>query len=139
MRDHHHGLLACASDLQQQVEHLTAGGFVLIAERLVHQDQLGIVDQRTTHGDALHLPHGKLTRPVMHAVAKPHLRQQILRTPLGIAIVGGLCLSQVLTLYITPVVYYYLDKVDTYLSGRKRKQAPEGFVAESGPASQAAG
>jgi len=44
-----------------------------------------------------------------------------LRQPLGIAIVGGLCLSQLLTLYITPVVYYYLDKVDSYLAGRLRK------------------
>jgi HAE1 family hydrophobic/amphiphilic exporter-1 len=28
--------------------------------------------------------------------------------------------SQLLTLFITPVVYYYLDKVDSYLSGRAR-------------------
>ena len=42
-----------------------------------------------------------------------------LRQPLGIAIVGGLCVSQVLTLYITPVVYYYLDFVDSFLAGRK--------------------
>jgi HAE1 family hydrophobic/amphiphilic exporter-1 len=44
-----------------------------------------------------------------------------LRQPLGIAIVGGLCVSQLLTLFITPVVYYYLDKVDSYLSGRARQ------------------
>ncbi len=44
-----------------------------------------------------------------------------LRQPLGIAIVGGLCVSQLLTLYITPVVYYYLDKVDSYLAGQMRK------------------
>ena len=43
-----------------------------------------------------------------------------LRQPLGIAIVGGLCVSQVLTLFITPVVYYYLDKVDHYVSGRHK-------------------
>jgi HAE1 family hydrophobic/amphiphilic exporter-1 len=34
---------------------------------------------------------------------------------------GGLCVSQLLTLYITPVVYYYLDKVDSALAGRLRK------------------
>jgi HAE1 family hydrophobic/amphiphilic exporter-1 len=46
-----------------------------------------------------------------------------LRQPLGIAIVGGLVVSQLLTLFITPVIYYYLDKVDSYLSGRSRKAA----------------
>jgi HAE1 family hydrophobic/amphiphilic exporter-1 len=44
-----------------------------------------------------------------------------LRQPLGIAIVGGLCVSQVLTLYITPVVYFYLDKIDSLLAGRRKK------------------
>ncbi len=46
-----------------------------------------------------------------------------LRQPLGIAIVGGLCVSQLLTLYITPVVYFYLDKVDSLLSGRSPRKA----------------
>jgi HAE1 family hydrophobic/amphiphilic exporter-1 len=44
-----------------------------------------------------------------------------LRQPLGIAIVGGLCVSQLLTLFITPVVYFYLDKVDSYISGRSKR------------------
>jgi len=43
-----------------------------------------------------------------------------LRQPLGIAIVGGLCVSQVLTLYITPVIYIYLDKIDSLLAGRRK-------------------
>jgi multidrug efflux pump len=42
-----------------------------------------------------------------------------LRRPLGIAIVGGLMLSQVLTLYTTPVVYLYLDRVKGRLSGAR--------------------
>jgi AcrB/AcrD/AcrF family len=38
-----------------------------------------------------------------------------LRRPLGVAIVGGLLLSQVLTLYSTPVVYLYLDRLGRWL------------------------
>ena len=40
-----------------------------------------------------------------------------LRQPLGIAIVGGLIVSQLLTLYTTPVVYLYLDRLRLWLSG----------------------
>ena len=46
-----------------------------------------------------------------------------LRQPLGIAVVGGLLVSQVLTLYITPVVYFYLDKLDTFVKGGARGEA----------------
>jgi multidrug efflux pump len=42
-----------------------------------------------------------------------------LRRPLGIAIVGGLLLSQLLTLYTTPVIYLALDRVGTRLAARR--------------------
>jgi multidrug efflux pump len=42
-----------------------------------------------------------------------------LRRPLGIAIVGGLLVSQILTLYTTPVVHLYLDRFRSWLSGGK--------------------
>ena len=44
-----------------------------------------------------------------------------IRQPLGIAIVGGLIVSQVLTLYTTPVVYLYLDRMSQ--ASRRRRAA----------------
>ena len=48
-----------------------------------------------------------------------------LRQPLGVAVVGGLLLSQLLTLYITPVIYIYLDRVDRMLKRRLEPQLEE--------------
>ncbi|MBN8946763.1 MAG: efflux RND transporter permease subunit [Rhodanobacter sp.] len=45
------------------------------------------------------------------------------RRPLGLAVVGGLLVSQVLTLYLTPVIYLYMDRLQQRF-GRKRK-APQ--------------
>jgi multidrug efflux pump len=45
-----------------------------------------------------------------------------MRKPLGIAIVGGLMVSQVLTLYTTPVVYLYLDRLRMWSARRKARR-----------------
>jgi HAE1 family hydrophobic/amphiphilic exporter-1 len=50
-----------------------------------------------------------------------------LRQPLGVAVVGGLCVSQLLTLFITPVIYIYLDRIDRRL---KRRLEPPAEGAE---------
>ncbi|SMH33244.1 multidrug efflux RND transporter permease subunit [Azospirillum agricola] len=46
-----------------------------------------------------------------------------LRQPMGIAIVGGLLVSQVLTLYTTPVVYLYMDRLGRLLRPRRKAKA----------------
>jgi Cu/Ag efflux pump CusA len=58
-----------------------------------------------------------------------------LRRPLGFSMVGGLALSQVLTLYTTPVVYLYLARLQTWIQGRKLDHskpaaAPQAAAAE---------
>ncbi len=53
-----------------------------------------------------------------------------LRQPLGIAVVGGLCVSQLLTLFITPVIYIYLDRIDRRLRRRLEPQFDEAEEAE---------
>lgn len=47
-----------------------------------------------------------------------------LRQPLGISIVGGLLVSQILTLYTTPVVYLYLDRFRWWCLRRFKRSAP---------------
>ena len=47
-----------------------------------------------------------------------------LRKPLGIAMVGGLLVSQVLTLYTTPVIYLYLDRLQHWLAPARKSRMP---------------
>ena len=52
-----------------------------------------------------------------------------MRRPLGIAIVGGLLVSQVLTLYTTPVVYLYLDRLRVWSARRRRQRSSHAVVS----------
>jgi multidrug efflux pump len=57
-----------------------------------------------------------------------------LRQPLGISIVGGLILSQLLTLYTTPVIYLYLDRLRVWRQRRRQnRQRPPALAVEEVP------
>jgi multidrug efflux pump subunit AcrB len=49
-----------------------------------------------------------------------------IRQPLGYTIVGGLLLSQLLTLYTTPVVYLYLDRFRMWVAAHRRREPASG-------------
>ena len=55
-----------------------------------------------------------------------------LRKPLGVAMVGGLLFSQVLTLYTTPVIYIFFDKLAARFSRRRREEAEDAQAGRAG-------
>ena len=56
------------------------------------------------------------------------------RRPLGLAVVGGLLFSQLLTLYVTPVFYVYLDKIEQIFSGKKGGKQDANSNGQANPA-----
>ena len=56
------------------------------------------------------------------------------RRPLGVAVVGGLAFSQIITLYITPVIYTYFDALQHRLGRRKAKEPVRSPADEPAPA-----
>jgi HAE1 family hydrophobic/amphiphilic exporter-1 len=56
------------------------------------------------------------------------------RRPLGVAVVGGLAFSQLVTLYVTPVFYTYLDEWQQWFSKRRVRKAARGVVGAPEPA-----
>jgi HAE1 family hydrophobic/amphiphilic exporter-1 len=88
-------------------------------------------DENRAPDDAIHLAAIRRFRPIMMTtfcallaavpVALGHGQGSELRQPLGVAVVGGLILSQVLTLFITPVIFVEIDRLASRRWFRREK------------------
>lgn len=107
--------------------------FALVAER----------EQKLSSRDAIYRAAVLRFRPIMMTtmaalfgavpLAIGHGEGAEMRQPLGIAIVGGLLISQLLTLYTTPVVYLYLDRLRLW--NERRRAAARGLEPQPNPVS----
>src|SRR5208282_1153303 len=97
--------------------------FALAAERLEHKKPLEAIHQACL---LRFRPILMTTMAAMLGAVPLALGQGVgseLRRPLGIAIVGGLIFSQLLTLYTTPVIYLFFDELSARFGGRSRSEA----------------
>ena len=62
-----------------------------------------------------------------------------LRQPLGVAVVGGLMVSQALTLFITPVIYLYMERLSNWLGRGRTHAAGEASAGLAGSPLQPSG
>lgn len=105
-------------------------GFMLVDFALVSQRERGLTSE-----DAIHEACRLRFRPILMTTLCALLAGVPLmlgtgtgseiRQPLGYAMVGGLLVSQLLTLFTTPIVYIYMDRVSTWLTGRRPMHLPD--------------
>ena len=108
--------------------------FALEAQRKQHMDaessiiQGALVRFRPIMVTTMAAPMGTLPIAIGHGAGAES------RQPLGLAVVGGLVVSQVLTLYLTPVYYYYLDMIQKKLGrkGRRNTRHPDARMLRPG-------
>jgi multidrug efflux pump subunit AcrB len=113
-------------------------GIMLVDFALVHQREHGLSSE-----DAIHEACRQRFRPILMTTVCAMLggvplmlgtgTGSEIRQPLGYVIVGGLLVSQLLTLFTTPVVYIYMDRIRQYLGGRSRATAADADAAPAAP------
>jgi multidrug efflux pump len=132
------GALLALMALHIQFDVIAAIGVILLIG-IVKKNAIMMVDfaivARNTHGlgprDAIYEACMLRLRPILMTTSAAILgalplaisfgEGGELRRPLGVAIVGGLLVSQVLTLYTTPVIYVYLDRFSMWANAKRRR------------------